>query len=227
MSQHKKPWWWLGQTDSVARFTAYLACFTAALVAVAVLQWWTINGQLDEMRTEQKPFVYFDKPIFIVGTDDLTTGGKQNEYITDEKGSKLSTGYIVTVRLTLTNSGNTGTQFEVLVACPKSVALDDQKEPFVHFKWDEAAAVRELVGPKQTVEINGCDINGGDIDSITLGNVHQYILGEVRYDGPVARRTQIDREITVYSFDGAESKINAGTVPRGQHNCADDHCPKD
>jgi hypothetical protein len=46
-----KPWWWIGQRDPVARFTLYLGTFTLCLVAVGLLQWCSIRGQLAEMKS--------------------------------------------------------------------------------------------------------------------------------------------------------------------------------
>jgi hypothetical protein len=60
----RKPWWWPGHGEPVARFTAYLACFTAILVIVAVAQWCTLHGQqiimqgqLDAMAADQRPWI--------------------------------------------------------------------------------------------------------------------------------------------------------------------------
>ena len=46
-----KPWYWFRQRDPIARFTLYLGIFTLALVAVGVLQWCSIRGQLIEMKS--------------------------------------------------------------------------------------------------------------------------------------------------------------------------------
>jgi hypothetical protein len=51
------PWWWLRQREPVARFTAYLAVFTVSLVVVGVLQWLSIRGELNEMKSGERAWV--------------------------------------------------------------------------------------------------------------------------------------------------------------------------
>uniref|UniRef100_UPI0026175A68 hypothetical protein n=1 Tax=Rhodoblastus sp. TaxID=1962975 RepID=UPI0026175A68 len=46
----RKPFWWLAQTDPVARFTAYLAVFTFALVLISGWQWWEIHSGSADTR---------------------------------------------------------------------------------------------------------------------------------------------------------------------------------
>ncbi len=72
----KKPWWWLKQTDPVARFTLYLAIFTFVLICISVAQWGVLRGQqivmqgqLDAMERDQRPFMWLSsenipKPAF-------------------------------------------------------------------------------------------------------------------------------------------------------------------
>jgi hypothetical protein len=57
-------WWWLGQREPVARFTAYVGVFTALLAVVGSLQWCSLRGQqavmqgqLAEMQVEQRSWV--------------------------------------------------------------------------------------------------------------------------------------------------------------------------
>jgi hypothetical protein len=63
----KKPWYWLGLNDPVARSTAYLAVFTVGLILVSVAQWYVLHGQqvimqgqLNAMEADQRPWIKID-----------------------------------------------------------------------------------------------------------------------------------------------------------------------
>lgn len=66
--------WWFQETDPIARFTGWLAAFTAVLVFVSVLQFCTLSSttgimrsQLDILEREQRPLIWLtniDQPTF-------------------------------------------------------------------------------------------------------------------------------------------------------------------
>jgi hypothetical protein len=72
-----KPWYWFGQREPVARFTLYGGLFTLCLVLVGALQFLAIHGQqavmqrqLDEMRDEQRAWVYTEVALSGLSFDD-------------------------------------------------------------------------------------------------------------------------------------------------------------
>src|SRR6266567_4733007 len=51
--------WWLQEKEPVAKFTGWVALYTFTLAVVACLQTCVLTNQVEEMRTEQRPWLSF------------------------------------------------------------------------------------------------------------------------------------------------------------------------
>lgn len=196
---------------------------TFGLLIFAVVQF----GAAQRFNKQQlRAFVYFDKPSLRPFQKALVTGGTPNKFLAAGQGQALVAGDYFSIVFPLVNSGSTAAvHVKVLVSCPPANVAPS--EPFTLFKWDTSAAIQEVIGPKQTIEIDGCELSSEDLSNTELGNAHRYLLGEVQYQDAVdevRHLTQLARELVIWDFFGDPSKLRSSTVARGQHNCGDEDC---
>ncbi len=179
----------------------------------------------DGIRTGQRAFVYFDKAVFNPVDRRLPprrAGAVRlfNLYRNTKK--------VISVNFALTNSGNTPTTNLTSVVECLPVGLDQPAtvDPFMRFRWDDLKAVKQVIGPKQTVELLGCDLTAEDILNASTGVVLRYFVGEVRYrdiiDPTRSHITQFAHRLVVIRRELMD--FSASTEGVGQHNCADEDC---
>ena len=134
------------------------------------------------------------------------------------------------------NDGNTTpNKMRTIVDCFKKDS--DIKEPFDLLLWDEANAFKEIIPPKSTSDIaplniiSHCRVPFDDFTRVVQNSEHIYFVGEIRYldgvDKVHERVTEFAKELALdtQTLDPGYGS-RAAVYNRGQHNCADDDCPK-
>jgi hypothetical protein len=175
-------------------------------------------------RAQLRAFVYIDKPIFQV----LNIAEPEGFGVWNMPGS-LGKG--VSVSLTLINSGETAAMpLKVVVDCPFiMVSPQVPTDPYSLFKWEDKKAISYAIGPKQSVTIGPCiELKPDDALNVGMRIRRQYILADVIYqdviDPSIRHETQFAHEMII--LNPSFTDFSATSRPAGQHNCADEACPK-
>jgi hypothetical protein len=138
------------------------------------------------------------------------------------------------------NGGNTATKgLTTTIHCAPSV--EAPPEPWVLLYRDKVEQTPEVIGPHQTVKVY-CGFTLDQLRQIRDGKLYGYLIGESVYqdrlDDRVTHRTQFSWEVTDINIEdpppnfvaiqpNAAPNVRMNFVPRGQHNCADEECPKE
>ncbi|HSZ07824.1 MAG TPA: hypothetical protein VK794_04770 [Steroidobacteraceae bacterium] len=173
-----KPRWWLGQTDPIAKFTAWLVVFTgglvivtAGLVLVGILQRCSIEGQLAEMQLDQRAWLGGSNYKFEITESKLeisvmvSNTGKtpamvviaQIQAIPKSKGSPISKADIVYPKDSEHNQGTIfpNQSFPVYVRNTEPIDLAKQKALFEQIKTGDS--VEYFFGYVEYWDISGKD----------------------------------------------------------------------
>lgn len=217
--------------SSRSPFSALLFLATVVYTCFAAFQWQVMKGQLAEMHSASTQFVasngafiYFDKVNFHV-VDSVLSNPPCCLFNLPQ-----TTGKAVLVTLTLVNAGNVAAQqVRVVTNCYPVGPPRQPRDPFSAFRWSDKLAYEQVIGPKQAIEIDACQLSPEELLNAQMGIVHRYFLAEVRYRDPLdpgtIHRTELSRELIVTDVGGASlSGFSADTIARGHHNCADDEC---
>jgi hypothetical protein len=138
------------------------------------------------------------------------------------------------------NGGNTATKgLTTTIRCVPSV--EALPEPCVLLYREKVKRTPEVIGPHQSVRVY-CGFPIDQLRQIRDGKLYGYLMGESVYrdrlDDSVTHRTQFSWEVTDINIEdpppdvfaippNAAPKVQMNFVPRGQHNCADEECPKE
>ncbi len=132
------------------------------------------------------------------------------------------------------NDGNTATAgLTLIVDCVKRDVAE--QEPFDLLIRAESNVFRDVIPPKGETEVfpklrTRCRVLQGDLEKVAFGTQHIYLLGEAKYRDTVGSEklhiTQFAKELTVDIATYGVQRPIASAFTRGQHNCADDDCPK-
>jgi hypothetical protein len=167
----------------------------------------------------------------------ITTGTPQLMMVIDANNEDAKG---VSVAVPLINSGNTPTKnLEFFIKC--APAFENMVEPWGLMQKGAIERVPQVIGPHQQVPAR-CVFTLAHMQQTRLRKARGYLMGEISYrdslDGATVHKTQFSWEvIDVNVTDAPEkspgvpnpdipSRILIGLTPRGQHNCADDDCPK-
>ena len=146
----------------------------------------------------------------------------------------------VSVATPLINSGNTPTKnLEFFIKC--APAFENLLEPWALMQKGVIERVPQVIGPHQQA-LARCVFTLAHMQQIKLHKAHGYLMGEICYrdslDGATVHKTQFSWEVIDVNITDAPEKspgvpnpdvppsVLIGLAPRGQHNCADDDCPK-
>jgi hypothetical protein len=186
-------------------------------------------------RVAQRPFVYLDRIEFRVVDRVLPPEKAPNVVIWNAYNN---TKKVVAVTFFATNSGNTPTSnLRAFVDChhigpkePAGTLAPPTDDPFVGFRWDDAGAKANVIGPHQTTDIGQCDLSDENILNSHMGIDRTVFRGELRYDemidpGASPHAVQFERELVVLRREF--ESFAAETRAVGRHNCTDANCPRD
>jgi hypothetical protein len=217
--RHCKEWWlrgaWFRQSDPVAKFTAWVAAFTLALVVVAVLQFCSMNSADQANRDVQRAFVY-------PKTVELSTP----EFKTTEN---------VVWRFTVIweNSGNTPTRDLHIYSEYDGLSKAQQHPSFPDFS--DMRSSPTFLAPKATTRTQPLPIDAAKLLDIQQGKLHLYIFALATYRdifaGSPPRVTRGCWELSDIPVDVTKPRPNARVAALMTqcpvHNCTDDECKND
>lgn len=180
------------------------ALATAGIVWIAYWQWDALVKTDRTLREGQRPFVYLEKVDWHYA---IKEGAVDTMMLMGVGGYVKNTKNIVEITIHMTNSG-AATAASVAVHYTCTPLTDNPSEPFDSFKWDESKAVRQPIGPKQTIEFAPCaELMPQDITANAMGLVHRYIIGEARYDDAGGHRwTQFAQQLRFFGEDVTNTK---------------------
>lgn len=187
--------------------TIFAAGAAGAAAYIGYLQWQTLENSDATIRNANRAYVYFDRVElrpYPSPPDNVTVYG---------------------VTIVVTNSGNTPAyRLRIRSACPLLPASSPEEPPWPVDRDKTAGKLRMILGPKQTVSLQGCNLNPDQIAASKNGTRKIFVVAEATYedtyDPNVPRVNQTVRRL-LFDADGGHS---FGFV--GPHNCADDDCPK-
>jgi hypothetical protein len=171
------------------------ALATAGIVWIAYWQWDALAKTDQTMREGQRPFVYLEKVDWHYTTKE---GAVSMLPLLGAGGYGRSTKSVVEITIHMTNSG--GTEAASVAVYYTCAPIPATTEPFDVFKWDESKAVRQPIGPKQSIEFAQCaELSSDDVTNNAMGLVPRYIIGEARYSDRDGRRwTQFAQELRFF-----------------------------
>ena len=197
------------------------------------------EGQLQEMRLEQRPFVqvmgvhYIPVVSPFLGDPEKLVSSFANGNVERSVASAYQ------VMLQWQNSGNSpATDLVVETNCRISF-VDKISDDFDHLQNGETGPVKStgVLGPKQISDIGGCIIRPVDMMMTEWATKDIAVYGTVTYRGPHSRSkyiTEFCRKLTGitgnihYGEVGADNMgftpINGYSVPCPTHNCSDEQC---
>lgn len=156
------------------------------------------------------------------------------------KGMTKEKTPFLNIQIPMINSGNTATKnLKFLIRCAPST--DALPEPWVLLYREKIETLPQIIAPHQTARVI-CGFPLDQIEAVKAGKLHAYLMGEITYfdrlDDYTLHRTQFDWEIidVIFTDEKIDPVTKAVIVPeridlnaqgRGQHNCADEDCPKD
>jgi hypothetical protein len=192
-----------------------LVTLILVLTYTGVQIWQTILLRRNNV-VSQRAFVYVDAPNLQPAIN-----------------SKDGTTKFVNVFIPFINSGNTATRdLTLFVRCAPSA--DAMPEPWVLLYREKFERVPQIIGPHQTV-MGYCNFPLSQLQQMKEGKLRGYLMGEIIYrdrleDG-VFHNTQfaweiIDVNIIETPQNAAFPNVSLNFQSRGQHNCADEDCPK-
>lgn len=203
----------------MAQWARRVGWFTLALVVVGVVsacifgnQLSVMQGQLNEMRAETRPYVNFDGVQFYTIRD-------------SQKGTFQ--GFMFPKWIN--NGATTTAKLSDLSGC--SISPQEIDEPFDKIPFANNHFFQSVLGPKQAATTGSpCPVIGQtEMDAINAGSQFWYFCGVARYqegaDRATWHETQYCRRLIEphLSDDGKFLRANAYAV--GAHNCADTECP--
>jgi hypothetical protein len=199
-SDQKK--WWFKQPNPINRFTGWLVAWTALLFVGTIISAMILWQSDQTSRLANRAFVYFENPHFIPYPQEKPV--------------------VITITTNIINSGNTPAHnVDIKFDCPQRGAASD---PFDLAKLATKFEPPTYLGPKQTSNLEVCELNTGFVQEMLSGTNAWYAVGEVRYTDVFkpseVRITQMTRDIRVDQYGGA----SFGYV--GKHNCSDQNCPR-
>ena len=126
---------------------------------------------------------------------------------------------VVEITVHITNSGSTGAaSVSIYYTC--DVLTNNPSDPFDAFKWDDKKAIRQPLGPKQTIELAPCaELTPVNIKDNAMGIVPRYIIGEARYESG-RRWTQFAQLLRFFGED--VTNLQGRAVAVGRHNCTEE-----
>jgi hypothetical protein len=181
-----------------------LAAATVAIFMTTVLQWWALKDADLSFKRANRAFVYFNEATLA-------------RY--SPQGTTIAFG----LSIPITNSGNTPARsLTVQFACP--ILPDKSRDAFDVVKWDAAAPMPFVLGPKQTITTQACNFTPVHIHDAKNRQTNIFFVAIIKYEDTLnpgtGRVTQLSQQI---DFDSSGGHSFAYV---GRHNCSDEDCPK-
>jgi hypothetical protein len=189
----------------MARWTKCIAIFTIVLAVLSGLTAYILYETDQTSRLRDRAFVYFGDPA-------VRPYPPNAEPI------------IWAIGISIENVGNLpARRVTIRYACPDAPHSKNIKDPFPLAKW-QAAEFGNIVGPKGSFVIQGCEIPIGVINEARKSLQDIFYVVEIRYiDGfefNKFRVTQMSRALRFDQWGG----MSLGFI--GSHNCSDEDCPE-
>lgn len=194
-------------TRILGKFTIVLASvsFVSAVIAAltALILFWTDETS----RLRDRALLYFGNPPIAPypPSDPLIWG----------------------VGINIENSGSmSARRVTIRYACPNSAITEQVTDTFALVKAKEwrFAQIASVVGPKQVITLQGCEIPVALINDAKKSARRVFYLVEAKYldgfDLQTVRVTQMSRSFALDQWGGQSLGFTTS------HNCSDDDCPK-
>ena len=189
----------------MAQWTRRLGILTVVLAVIAAISAWIAYEADQTSRLRDRALVYFGDPT-------ITPYPPGNPTVWGVSINVLNAGNMPARRVT------------IRYACPNAPFSDEVSNTFGLVKEWGTAQSGSVIGPKQQLSLQGCNI---PIDVITDAKSfvrHVFYLVEVTYlDGFYLSTTRITQVSRVFGFDRFGGQSLQFTTSR---NCSDDDCPK-
>jgi hypothetical protein len=191
---------------AVAHWTRLLAIATGLLVIVTALLAYIAYRTDETSRLRDRALIYFGDPT--VGPYPLPP----------------AVPVVWAAGIIVYNAGNMpARRVAIRYACPDAFKSASSTDPFTLAKWQNAE-VTSVIGPKQALALQGCEIPVAKIDEAKRNLRDMFYLVEVTYidgfDLSAVRTTQMSRNFR-FDQNGGQS---LGFLTTG--NCSDEDCKK-
>ena len=189
----------------LARWTKRLGIFTLFLGILSAITAYLLYETDRTSRLRDRAFVYFGDPLI-------------------RPYPPTSEPIIWALGLSIENVGNMpARRVTIRYACPDAPHSKNIKDPFPIAKW-HAAEFGNIVGPKGTFVLQGCEIPIGIVNDAKKSIQDVFYVAEIRYiDGFELDKLRVTQMSRILRFD-QWGGMSLGFI--GPHNCSDEDCPK-
>ena len=127
--------------------------------------------------------------------------------------------------INVANAGNMpARRVAIRFDCPRAPSSDDVRDTFQLAKELKSAAIASVIGPKQEVRLQACEVPIEVIAQAQNFQLNILYLVEAKYlDGFDAETTRVTQMSRGLSFDTSGGRSWSFT---NSHNCTDDDCPE-